>query len=392
MARRVDLPVAWLACVACMVCTAILAGCQHAETEDPVRLTFRVVAPDLSPDSSLCVAGSPQAWGPWRPEGMALHYAGNGTWEGKANLPAQTLEYKFTLADWTHEALDGDGHKRPNATLVLQADTLVTDTVFGWSDATTKPRVVGQVTGQLDTLGVRHGEGLEPREVWVWMPPETTTVEDIERVLVMHDGQNVADPATANFGVDWGADEVLDSLIRAGLLPRTLLVAAACTAERSAEYGPGEAGEAYVDWLVDDLLPEVRNRYGLTEDLPVTVAGASMGGLISFIAAERRPEAFAGAICMSPAFAYADFNHPETLRSRDWSGHGLPLWLDNGTVGLEAQLQPGLDDMEALLVASGQPHVVNVYEGAKHFESDWGVRLPEALLWLESRYRPEGRN
>jgi len=32
------------------------------------------------------------------------------------------------------------------------------------------------------------------------------------------------------------------------------------------------------------------------------------------------------------------------------------------------------------------------YEGAKHFESDWGARLPEALLWLESRYRPEGRN
>ena len=360
--------------------------------ESEHELTFRVVAPDLSPDSSFCVAGSPEAWGPWRPDGLALHYAGNGTWEGKADLPAQTLEYKFTLADWTHEALDGEGHNRPNATLVLQADTLVTDTVLGWSDANTQPRVVGQITGQLDTLGVRHGEGLEPREVWVWMPPETDAGADIERVLVMHDGQNVADPATANFGVDWGADEVLDSLIRAGMLPRTLLVAAACTAERSAEYGPGEAGETYVDWLVDDLLPEVRNRYGLEEDLPVTVAGASMGGLISFIAAERRPKAFAGAICMSPAFAYADFNYPETLKDQGWSGHDLPLWLDNGTVGLEEHLQPGLDDMEALLEAVGQPHVVHVYEGAKHFESDWGARLPEALLWMESRYRPEGRN
>ena len=67
-------------------------------------------------------------------------------------------------------------------------------------------------------------------------------------------------------------------------------------------------------------------------------------------------------------------------------------WLPNGTVGLEEQLQPGLDDMEALLEAVGQPHVVNVYEGAKHFESDWGARLPEALLWLESRHRLEGRN
>jgi len=371
---------------------ALLASCQKGTTAETVQLTFRVVAPELSPDSSLCVAGSPKAWGPWKPDGMALHYAGNGTWEGKANLPTQPFEYKFPLADWAHEAMHAEGHKRPNATLVLKADTLVTDTVMGWSDATTKPRVVGQVTGQLDTLGVRVGEGLEPREVWVWVPPETEPSTGIERVLVMHDGQNVADPATANFGVDWGADEVLDSLIRAGLLPRTLLLAAACTAERSSEYGPGEAGEVYVDWLVDELLPEVRSRYGLTEDLPVTVAGASMGGLISFIAAERRPEAFAGAICMSPAFAYADFNYPETLRDQGWAGHDLPLWLDNGTVGLEAELQPGLDDMEAHLVALGQPHVVKVYEGAKHFESDWGARLPEALLWMESRYRTEGRN
>ena len=228
--------------------------------------------------------------------------------------------------------------------------------------------------------------------MWVWNPQSTANQAPIERVLVMQDGQNVVDPARSNFGVDWGADEVLDSLIRQGALPRTLLVTAACTAERSQEYGPGEVGHAYVDWLVGDLMPEVRERYGVSEEVPVWVGGASMGGLISFIAAERHPEAFAGAICMSPAFAYAGFNYPETLKDQGWSGHDLPLWLDNGTVGLEEQLQPGLDDMEALLEAVGQPHVVNVYEGAKHFESDWGARLPEALLWLESRYRPEGRN
>ena len=56
--------------------------------------------------------------------------------------------------------------------------------------------------------------------------------------------------ATSNFGVDWGMDEVLDSLVRAGAVPRTLLVTAACKAERSAEYGPGRRGARYVDWLM----------------------------------------------------------------------------------------------------------------------------------------------
>ena len=384
----------WIRWVGLYALAWSMAACGPSEPREAEShiLRFRVVAPGLSADSSLCVAGSPSVWGPWRPNGLALHYAGNETWEGEASLNPQTLEYKFTLADWRHEALDDQGHKRPNATLALTSDVLVEDTVRGWSDASTAMRIEGRITGDLDMLGVRTGDGIAPREVWVLNPPSTANQAPIERVLVMHDGQNVVDPALSNFGVDWGADEVLDSLIRQGALPRTLLVTAACTAERSQEYGPGEVGHAYVDWLVEVLLPEVRERYGVSEEVPVWVGGASMGGLISFIAAERHPEAFAGAICMSPAFAYADFNYPEALKGRGWSGHDLPLWMDNGTVGLEEQLQPGLDDMEALLKAVGQPHVVNVYEGAKHFEPDWGARLPEALLWLESRYRPEGRN
>ena len=33
----------------------------------------------------------------------------------------------------------------------------------------------------------------------------------------MHDGQNIFDPVTSSFGVDWQIDEVADSLIRANL-------------------------------------------------------------------------------------------------------------------------------------------------------------------------------
>jgi len=350
--------------------------------ESEHELRFRVVAPGLSPDSTVCVTGSPRAWGPWRPDGMPLSYLGDGVWEGVAALPTQTLEYKFTLGTWANEALDARGLKRPNSVLDLTGDTVVVDTVRGWSDAQTEHPVVGQITGRFDTLGARSGPGLLAREVWVWVPPQTEPPTPIGRVLLMQDGQNVVDPHTANFGVDWGVDECLDSLVRNGTLPRTLLVTVACTAERGADYGPGPQGQRYVDWLAFDLLPEVRNAYAVAASAPVTVEGASMGGLISFIAAERHPNVFASAICMSPAFAYAGFNYPDTLRGRSWPGNAVPLWIDNGTVGLEEQLQPGVDAMGALLEELGQPHEIRIYRGARHFESDWGARMDEALGWV----------
>ena len=368
-------------------CALLGVACTETQTESAeTRLSFTVVAPGLSPDSSLCVAGSANAWGPWQPCGLALTYMGNDRWEGTTPLTPQSLEYKFTLGAWAHEALDTEGQKRPNADLEVEGLVHVQDTVLAWSDANTARRVVGQITGELESLGVQEAEGLLPREVWVWTPPQTNPPSPIQRVLVMHDGQNVVDPATSNFGVDWGVDEVLDSLVRAGIAPRTLLVTAACTAERSAEYGPGQRGARYVDWLMTELVPEVRSQFNVPEDAPTTVGGASMGGLISFIAAERHPDLVDAAICMWPAFGYAGFSYADSLNAREWEGHDVPLWIDNGTVGLEEQLQPGVDEMAQLARGLDLNHVVKVYDGAKHFEADWGRRMPEALMWVESAW------
>jgi len=55
-------------------------------------------------------------------------------------------------------------------------------------------------------------------------------------------------------------------------------------------------------------------------------------------------------------------------------------------VGLEEQLQPGVDEMAQLAQSLELDRVVKVYNGAKHFESDWGRRMPEALMWVESAW------
>tara|TARA_B100001248_G_C27084462_1_gene319806 strand:- start:294 stop:530 length:237 start_codon:yes stop_codon:yes gene_type:complete len=73
-----------------------------------------------------------------------------------------------------------------------------------------------------------------------------------------------------------------------------------------------------------ELVPDIRGQYIVPEDAPTTVAGASMGGLISFIASERHPELVDAAICMSPAFGYAGFSYPDSLKVQGWEGHGVP--------------------------------------------------------------------
>ena len=81
---------------------------------------------------------------------------------------------------------------------------------------------------------------------------------------------------SVHLGVDWGVDEVMDSLIRSGQTRPTIVVAADYTDARADEYAPGAGGEAYMDWLVNGLLPWIRKHYRVHEGpLHTTVAGAT---------------------------------------------------------------------------------------------------------------------
>jgi hypothetical protein len=301
-----------------------------AAQSDSVTVRFEVIAPGLVPDSSIFVAGSPAEWGYWAPDGVRLDYVGNSQWAGDLQMAhPQTFEYKFTLGDWGHEAADAQGFPWANQTAITAPDLVIRDTVVGWLEGGETPkRIVGQVTGDLRIYEDWGAPGLLPRDVRVWFPPGYFEQPEMWcNLLVMHDGQNVFDPETSNFGVDWAVDEALDSLTR---------------------------------------------------------AGASMGGLISFMLAEQHPEVFGGAICMSPAFAYLDFNYAEEVAGRDWPEAAGSFWIDNGTVGLEEQLQPGVDQMRSALTSLGARYKLTIDEGGKHFEADWARRFPEAYRWIES--------
>jgi predicted alpha/beta superfamily hydrolase len=340
----------------------------------PKGVEFEVVAPNLNATERIYVAGS---WNGWQPDGLALEHVGGERWAGRSRVPNGTHEFKFTLGTWEREGLKPNGFQRDNDLLeVMDGRAEVRDTVWGWSNGPAPKEPQGQLTGRVDTLGTWSPPGLLPRLVTAWVPPS----DSVHEFVILHDGRNVFDPASANFGVDWGVD---DTLMTWAPELGVLAVAIDCTDDRSTDYGPGPEGRAYVTWLAEEVVPAVRAQYGLDPRTPVTVAGASMGGLISAIALIEHPDVFDAAICMSPAFSYRDFSYPELLEGREWSENIGPMWIDNGTVGLEAQLQAGVDEMAEYLSAQTATFTFQVYPEGRHFEKDWGERFGEAFRWVQ---------
>ena len=358
----------------------VIMGCTPpiAPVDDVFMVQYEVYAPLI--ETTPFLAGSAEALGGWRPDGVALTSVGNDTYRGAFTTPAAEVECKLTLGTWVTEALDGEGYLRTNRILTVESDTLIRDTVMAWNDGTATSRVYGQVTGNVEALGEVEIDGLLPRNVWAWSPEDG---REVLAVLLMHDGRNLFDPTLANFGVDWGVDEVA-----AGLLEENIAVAILgvdCTEERFTDYSWTDSGRGYVEWLATEGIAKARAQFNCVEGVKFYVAGSSMGGLISLIALDQHPDAFDGAICMSPAFAYKGFDHSEILRAQGLRFGQRPVWIDNGTVGLEAELQPGIDRMTALLEAEGACSTTKIYQGARHFEADWGERLAEAITWVNGQ-------
>lgn len=72
---------------------------------------------------------------------------------------------------------------------------------------------------------------------------------------------------------------------------------------RHLEYGDGWWAEAYLTAVCDSLVPAVDQRF---RTLPFAShraqLGTSLGGQVAFLALWKRPDVFAGAACLSPAF------------------------------------------------------------------------------------------
>lgn len=356
-----------------------------------VQVTFIVESgkPPVEHES-IYIAGNQEKLGMWHPGKVALIHQ-EGRWSRTIEFSTDThIEYKFTKGSWENEAMTAEGRVPSNHVLHVIRDTVIYHHIPFWRDTVFNREP--QITGDYRIHDDFPAEGLASRRVIVWLPPSyASALERHYPVLYMHDGQNVFDPFTSTLGYDWRVDEIVDSLVRIGAMEEIICVAVYCNPDvRGREYSDDiDLGKKYQEFMAYQLKPWVDSNYRTKPDRAHTaVMGASMGGLISFILAWEYPHVFGMAGCMSPAFKISigqigvDYTQSVSIGP---DPSQIELYIDNGTLDLEALLQPGIDDMLQELDMHGYRYTWFLDDGAPHNERAWGARVWRPLLQFFGR-------
>jgi predicted alpha/beta superfamily hydrolase len=238
------------------------------------------------------------------------------------------------------------------------------------------------------------------RDILVYLPPGYRRFSTRKYpVLYLHDGQNVFDAATSFAGVEWGADETAQQLIRNKLIEPLIIVAIANTGEeRIHEYAPTPApidppkrkrskGQLrnYGRFLIEELKPFIDRKYRTKREAEFTgLGGSSLGGLATMALGLWFPNYFTRLAVMSPSIWWDDCAIYKIVEAIDETARPpLKIWLDTGTN------EPGWERGRALrdlLIEKGwrlhdDLHYLEV-EGADHSEGAWAARVDPVLRFL----------
>lgn len=266
------------------------------------------------------------------------------------------------------------------AALMLATQTLyATENPASASTAETNVHVMPAVT--MDALK-------REREYRIYLPPGYENADKRYPVLYMHDGQNLFDDATSYVG-EWGVDESLNQLaqdcgmevIVVGIDHGNELRMTELNPYNNERFGKGE-GDAYVDFLVQELKPKIDQQYRTLPDRKHTaVMGSSMGGLISNHAINRYPDVFGAAGIFSPSYWIA----PQIFAATEANPQleNTRIYLVAG--GLEGEsMTEGFEQMHALLqqLNSANNWQAKLDAEGEHNEAFWRRTFPGAISWL----------
>jgi predicted alpha/beta superfamily hydrolase len=227
------------------------------------------------------------------------------------------------------------------------------------------------------------------RDIIVAVPPSYQSETRTYPLVVMHDGQNLFDPDTSYVGA-WGMIGVLRDLAVQGV--EAVVAGVANTGPfRRYEYSPfrdpkhgGGDGDRYLSFIIDQVIPRVESRFRVAQTATGhSIAGSSMGGLVSLYALWKHPEVFGAAAALSPSVWFADEAILDFVKERP-APRGR-LWLDTGTEEGELMLESVRRLRDAIVdggLTEGPRFEYVEDEGATHHEDHWGRRMRAALPFL----------
>jgi predicted alpha/beta superfamily hydrolase len=244
--------------------------------------------------------------------------------------------------------------------------------------------------GHLDSLGSFPIPHIGDRRVRLYK----SAVKDPTRarpVLILFDGQN-AFGDEGSFAGGWHAHRAADKLVPKRVCIAPWLVAVDHGHERRIdELGPWSAGSHggltphLADWLADFLVPYLRSRVPILEgSLGAVLGGSSMGGLAALWTHFARPDAFGGAISMSPSLWFGGRRIFRDLRERSTPQFSR-IYMDCGVNEGRGAMHPIVESMAVELASRAYPmrqlKFVSDRRGT-HSERAWKRRMPAALEFM----------
>ncbi len=345
------------------------------------------IAPAKVSDVHLFIAGNFNNWNPADTAWQFKPDAG-GAYRLVKRLPKGMYQFKVTRGDWQKVECTAQGQGIENRSLVVNNDSTITVDIQGWQDNfaaaekkhTASPQVhIISENFDMPQLG-------RQRRVWIYLPAGYESSGKKYPVIYMHDGQNLFDAYTSGYG-EWGIDELMDKLPDSR---ESIIVGIDHGGEyRITEYDPYDSkygkgrGADYVDFLVKTLKPYIDSHYHTkTGASATTIAGSSMGGLISMYAALKYPGVFGNAGIFSPAFWIAPEIYPFAQQQK------LPASSRFYFVCGDAesdQMVSGMQKMADLVRSKGlseEKTPVVVIKGAGHNEKQWNGDFQAFYDWL----------
>jgi predicted alpha/beta superfamily hydrolase len=243
----------------------------------------------------------------------------------------------------------------------------------------------------------------QERMIRVYIPMSYHKSNNCYPVLYMHDGQNVFEDEGANKGVSLGLKDYLDQTNL-----EIIVVAIDFNAEgeeRINEYCPwtngaiaekilghpslsGGKGESYLDFIVKELKPLIDDQYRTLKE-HTSMAGISLGGLISTYAAGRYPQIFKRIAAISPGYYRNQEELEVFVRNADFSAVER-FYIDFGTheVSDDQELNNQFTEMIQSIYKTLNSKIEDTrYQtiiNGEHNYTSFKKRIPDVLSYLFS--------
>jgi len=274
--------------------------------------------------------------------------------------------------------------------VALSLATIAEDYVLG-PDSNPQPNVPkGTVTKYSWKSRIYPGT---VRDYWLYVPAQYKP-DKSACVMIFQDGGRMVDESGS-----WRSSIVFDNLIAKGEMPVTIgiFIDPGVTPvaspnqqsryNRSFEYDA--LGDRYARFLMEEILPEVGNRYRLSKNPDdYAIVGSSSGGIAALNAAWSRPDAFRRVLSFIGSFT--NLRGAESLASliRKTEPKPLRVFLQDGRNDLNiysgSWFIANQDVYAALEFAGYESSFAIGSEG--HNGKHGGAILPDALRWLWKDY------